>query len=121
MGLQTYEDLDVYRCAFDVALRVHRLADTFPKTEWYGGMADQIKRSSKSICANVAEGLSRQTSLPDKRRYIYMALGSCEETRVWLAFAIGLAYLPPHTGEGLRSEYADISRMLFTLQKNLKF
>ncbi|MCP5405815.1 MAG: four helix bundle protein [Pseudomonadaceae bacterium] len=121
MALTTYETLDVYKEAFELAIRVHELTEGFPKHELYGGMADQIRRSSKSVCANIAEGLSKQMSLPDKKKFIRIALGSTEETRVWLAFAIRLKYMKPSHGESLRDEYTRIAQMLFQLQKKITF
>ncbi len=50
------EGLDVFQKAYRLSLDVHRASLTWPKTEQYGGIADQLRRSSKSICANLVEG-----------------------------------------------------------------
>jgi four helix bundle protein len=120
MALLKYEDLAVYKRAFELALVIHAFTDkNFPKSELYGGMADQLRRSSKSICANLAEGLGKRMSIADKRRFIQIALGSAEESRVWLAFAGRLKYGDNRHIEGFRREYEEISRMLYKLQENL--
>lgn len=121
MALVTYEKLDVYKLSFDKAVHIHKLSEGFPKPEQYGGMADQIRRSSKSICANIAEGLSKHMSIADKKKFMQIALGSCEETRVWLSFAIALKFIKPDVGEALREDYIRIAQMLYKLQKQMTF
>jgi four helix bundle protein len=121
MGLMVYDKLDVYRIAFDTAIALHKETHSFPKNELYGGLTDQMRRSSKSICANVAEGLSKNMSLADKKRFLQIATGSAEETRVWLSFAGELGYLTLEQAEQYRDTYARISQMLYKLQSTLKF
>jgi four helix bundle protein len=57
-----YEDLDVFKRAYRLSLDVHRASLDFPRNEQFGGIADQLRRSSKSICALIAEGSARQRS-----------------------------------------------------------
>ena len=71
--------LDVFRRAYALSLDVHRASQGFPKSEQYGGVADQLRRASKSVCALLAEGSRRQVGLDvEFRRYVMMALGSVE-------------------------------------------
>ena len=78
-----FEDLDVFKRAYTVSLEVHRRSRDFPRSEQYGGLADQMRRSSKSICALIAEGSARQrSSSVEFRRYLVMAMGSADETRL---------------------------------------
>jgi four helix bundle protein len=121
MPFVNYENLDVYKLAFVRAIDIHRLSQDFPKNEQYGGLADQIRRSSKSVCANLAEGLAKQMSIPDKRKFIQISIGSVEETRVWLSFAMELAFITAQQGTALRDDYSRMAQMLFKLQKSLKF
>ena len=53
--LQGFEDLEVFRRAYRLSLEVHRVSLGFPRIEQWA-LADQIRRASKSICANIAEG-----------------------------------------------------------------
>jgi hypothetical protein len=72
--------LDVFRRAYALSLDVHRASQGFPKSEQYGGVADQLRRASKSVCALLAEGSGRQIgSDVEFRRYVITALGSVEE------------------------------------------
>ena len=63
------EDLEVFRRAYRVSLEVHRASLEFPRIEQFA-LADQVRRASKSICANLAEGFGRQQqSRPEFRRF----------------------------------------------------
>ena len=106
-----YHRLDVYQKAYQLALEVHRLSLDFPKIEQYG-LAQQLRGSSKSIPANVAEGMGKQGSAADVRRFVRMAIGSCDETRVWLEFARDLGYLEPQVQDQLEKRYQEVGRML---------
>ena len=108
-------DLAVFRKAYEAALDVHRLAQAFPKHERYE-LASQIRRSSKSICANLAEGRGRQqASCSEFRRFIMIALGSANETLLWCRFAKDLGYIDAEAPQRIDAAYSEIARMLSTL------
>ena len=114
------DDLDVFRRAYEVSLEVHRVSRGWPGTEQYGGVADQLRRSSKSICALLAEGVGRQRSSDAEfRRYCVMALGSADETGLWLRYARDLGFLAEEAFVRWRDEYAAIARMLQGLIRRL--
>lgn len=117
MALVTYESLSVYQKAFALAVELHKMSEIWPKHELYGGMADQIRRSSKGICANLAEGLSKHMSVADKKRFIQTALGSAEEVRVWLSFAVAVGYLRDEEAISYRDAYGEVAAMLYGLMK----
>ena len=88
-----FEDLEVFRRAYRVSLEVHRASLEFPAIE-QRALADQIRRASKSICANLAEGFGRQlVSKPEFRRFVMMALGSADEMQVWTIYCRDLGYI----------------------------
>src|SRR3974390_3233304 len=110
-----FEDLDVFRRAYRVSLEVHRASLQFPAVE-QRALADQIRRASKSICANLAEGYGRQKgSKAGFARFIRMAIRSSDEMRVWLRYAFDLDYIDEPTWQGWRDEYQTITRMLQSL------
>ena len=111
-----YHNLDVYKKAYQLALEIHKLSLNFPKIERYE-LASQLRRATKSIPANVAEGMGKQTSKAEVRRFVQIAIGSCDETRVWLEFAKDLEYISSTIQESLDSRYREIGRMLRGLQK----
>ena len=107
------ERLRVYQLAFAVSLELHRASLSWPKIEQYGGIADQVRRSSKSVCALLVEGVGRQrASQGEFRRYLVMALGSADEVRLWCRYAEQLGYTAPDQTEQWRAAYAEIARML---------
>jgi four helix bundle protein len=111
----SFEDLEVFRRAYLLSLEVHRRSLEFPRSEQQA-LADQLRRASKSICANVAEGYSKQRrSKAEFRRYLQMALGSSDEMRVWLRYCLDLGYLEEAVWRRWRDEYQRISRMLQVL------
>ena len=76
---RTFEDLEVFRRAYALSLEVHRASLDFPRIEQFA-LADQIRRASKSICANIAEGFGKQRqSRIEFRRFVMMAIGSADE------------------------------------------
>ena len=112
-----FERLDVYRRAYELALIVHKESLGFPKIELHV-LADQMRRASKSICANLAEGYSRQRSSgADYKRFLVMAIGSADEMQVWCSFARDLDYIDADTAERWRNSYEEIARMLNGLMK----
>lgn len=54
-----FEDLEVFKRAYKVSLEIHSLSLNFPKHEQFAGLADQMRRASKGICANIAEGYGK--------------------------------------------------------------
>ena len=64
-----------------------------PKVEQYR-LGDQIRRASKSICANLAEGFGKQSySKAEFKRFIQMSIGSADEMRVWIRYCHDLGYI----------------------------
>ena len=111
-GVKTFEDLEVFQRAYDASLAVHRASLGFPPIE-QRGLADQIRRASKSICANLAEGFGKQRrSSAEFRRYLLMAVGSADEMQVWLRYCLDLDYIEPETCALWREEFRQIARML---------
>ncbi len=114
--VRSFEDLDVYQKAYHAALEVHKLSLGFPKIE-QTALADQMRRASKSICANIAEGFAKQRhSSPEFERYLSIAIASSDEMQVWLSFCKDLKYLPSDRALHFRQTYGDVARMLVGLR-----
>jgi len=113
------KDLEVYKNAYGVSLEIHKTSLLFPKLEQYA-LADQIRRSSKSICANLAEGFAKQShSKPEFARFISMALGSCSETQTWITYAFDLGYITNAQMTDWLSKYSSIFAMLVKFREKL--
>lgn len=102
--LRKHTDLDVYKESFNAAMKLFDLTKAFPREETYS-LTDQMRRSSRSVCANIAEAWR-------KRRYqaaFIAKLGECEaeaaETQVWIQFAVSCGYLQRETAAELYKEY----------------
>ena len=112
-SVSTFEDLEVFQRAYRVSLDLHRASLQFPKIEQFGGLADQIRRASKSICGNIAEGFGKQRqSNAEFKRYLMMAIGSADEMQVWMKYCADLEYIDQTACEQWRDEYRQIARML---------
>jgi four helix bundle protein len=110
--IQRVEDLEVFRRAYRVSLEVHRASLEFPRIEQFA-LADQLRRSSKSVCANLAEGFAKQGySAAEYRRYLLAAIGSSDESQLWLRYCVDLGYVEEATGRKWQDGYIEISRML---------
>jgi four helix bundle protein len=112
-------ELAVFRKAYDAALDAHKIALRFPKYEQYD-LASQLRRSSKSICANLIEGRGRQQgSKAEFKRFVLIALGSADESALWCKFARDLGYLKDDEFDRLESQFIEIARMLNGLAAKL--
>lgn len=105
--IENHTDLLVYQKAFEAAMKIFELSKSFPKEETYS-LTDQIRRSSRSVCANLAEGWR-------KRRYEAMfiskladAEGEAAETQVWLEFAVKCRYLKREEATTLYKVYREV-------------
>ena len=113
--VRNFEDLAVFRRAYRVSLEIHRVSLALPREEQYE-LAAQIRRASKSIPANIAEGFGKQRlSKAEFHRFLMMAMGSADEMRVWLRYCLDLGYIPEETWSAWRDEYQEIARMLHGL------
>ena len=106
------DDLVVFRRAYALSLEVHRASLAWPKIEQYGGIADQLRRASQSICAALMEGAGRLSkSRPEFARYLVMALASADEARLWCRYAEDLGYITAEQGEAWRDANGQIARI----------
>ena len=117
----TAEDLDVFKRAYALSLLLHRASLDLPKIEQYGGLADQLRRASKSVCSLIVEGSGRQSSSPREfARYLAMAVGSAEEARLWCRYAADLGYVEVGTTDAWREEFGHVIRMLQGLRARVE-
>ena len=107
MKIRSHRHLDVYQLAFQAAVEIYNLSKTFPKEETYS-LTDQIRRSSRSVCANLAESF-RKRKYP---KHFVSKLSDSEaeaaETQVWLDFALEFQYITKEEFEILDDKYERI-------------
>jgi len=114
LELKGHRDLKVYQLAYKLAMEIFQITQAFPKEEKYS-LTDQIRRSSRSVAANIAEGFR-------KRQYPRMFVskladsdGEATETQVWLDFARDCNYLPLQKHVELIKGYEEVGKMLGTM------
>jgi four helix bundle protein len=112
--IQKHTELEVYKKAFSTAMELFSVSKAFPKEETYS-LTDQIRRSSRSVCANLAEAWR-------KRRYeaaFVAKLSDSEseaaETQVWLQFAVECGYIDRDNAAPLYQTYEEILRMIVAM------
>jgi four helix bundle protein len=110
--VRSVEDLEVFRRAYRLSLELHRISLELPRIEQFA-LADQLRRASKSICANLTEGFAKQShSAAEYRRYVVTAMGSSDETQLWLRYCVDLGYIDEERGKRWVADFVEISRML---------
>ena len=115
-GYRGYKDLKVYQQAYSLALELFKITKEFPVEERYSHV-DQLRRSSRSIPANIAEAWK-------KRKYPKLFVskltdcsGEAAEVEVWLDFSLDCGYLTLEIHDRFINGYDEISRMLFSMVK----
>ncbi len=110
MGARAFEDLAVFQRAYRLSLEIHRASLNFPSVEQYG-LAEQVRRASKSIPANIAEGFGKQRgAAAEFKRFLRIAMGSADEMRVWVRYCRDLGYIEDGTWQRWREEYHAIAK-----------
>ena len=116
--MRNYEDLQVWRKAHNLTLEVYKSTRCFPIEERFG-LTSQIRRSSASIGANIAEGCGRRSDA-EMARFVQIAMGSGAELSYHLRLARDLDLLSKSCSDGLRSDLNEVMRMLSSLSQKLK-
>ena len=117
--ITSFEDLEVFKKAYRVSLELHQVTLEFPSHEQVNGLADQMRRASKGICANIAEGYGKQrVSKAEFKRYLQIAIGSADEMRVWLRYCLDLRYIEEGSWQRWKQEYRNIAKMLTGLHNS---
>ncbi len=113
-NIRHFRELDVYKLAMEATMEIFELTKGFPAEERYA-MTDQVRRSSRSVCANIAEAWR-------KRRYsaafisrLSDAEAEAAETQVWLEMALRCGYLDPEKSKLLDQQYDHILGKLVTM------
>jgi four helix bundle protein len=106
-----YKDLIVFQTAYQLSLDIYELTKSFPKEEKYS-LVDQVRRSSRSVCVNIAEAWY-------KRRYPKLFIskltdsaGETGETEVWIDFSFDHKYINEEQRNKLLKKYDEVGKML---------
>jgi len=115
--MASFRDLIVYKKAFQLAMEIFHMTKTFPKEEKFS-LIDQIRRSSRSVCANIAEGYR-------KRRYVAHFVAKAtdsdmenSETQVWLDFSLACEYINKEMYNDKTAKSEEVGRLLNDIIEN---
>jgi len=114
MKIRTHGDMDVYKSAFKAAMKIFNLSKSFPKEETYS-LTDQIRRSSRSICANIAEAFRKRRYEKSFISKLNDSEGESAETQTWLEFSFNCGYINNEDYDFLMNEYENILGKLVTM------
>lgn len=113
----SFQSLLAYKKGFALAMKIYEISKGFPNEERYA-LTDQIRRSSRSVCANIAEGY-RKRIYP---KHFYTKLtdsdGENSETLVWLEFAMACAYITKEVYESLVAENDEVGKLIGYMMAN---
>jgi four helix bundle protein len=108
MTIGHFRELRVYQTAFEAAMRIFELSKTWPKEERYA-LTDQIRWSSRSVCANIAEAWRKRRYISHFISKLSDADSEAAETQAWLDFARRCGYIPQEEHSQLSANYDTIN------------
>jgi four helix bundle protein len=107
----SFKDMKVYQMAYELAMNIFEISKSFPKSEMYS-LTNQIRRSSRSICSNIAEAYRKRHYPKHFSLRLSDADSETSETIVWLDFSRDCGYISLETHQILSVKYEEIGRML---------
>ncbi|MBI3112279.1 MAG: four helix bundle protein [Ignavibacteriales bacterium] len=115
--LKHFRDLEVYQKAFAVSMKIFQLTKRFPQEERYS-LVDQIRRSSRSVCSNIAESWRKRKYKAVFVNKLTDSMQEASETQCWLEISLACEYINRAAFEELDSEYEAVIRMLNSMEMN---
>lgn len=115
--IKSHKEQEVYQMSFDLAMQIFHKSKSFPKEEQYS-LTDQVRRSSRSVCANLAEAWRKRRYEASFISKLSDAEAEVAETQVWLEFAVQCGYLKDDVGQKLSASYENIIGKIITLINN---
>jgi four helix bundle protein len=112
---KSVRDLEVYRLAFDTAMEIYNITKGFPREETYS-IIDQMRRSSRSVCANLAESWRKRDYVAVFVNKLSDASQEAAETQTWLEFALKCKYINKEAFDRLDDVYEHIFAMLYNMK-----
>ena len=115
--IKHHKDLKIYKIAFSAAMRIFELSKKFPNEEKYS-LTDQIRRSSRSVCANLAEAWRKRRYKAAFRAKLSDSEAEAAETQTWIEFAVRCNYLDVEVGRELYGSYNQVLAGLVNMINN---
>jgi len=117
MALKHFRELDVYKRAFNLAMKIYEMTKCFPPEELYS-LVDQIRRSSRSVCSNLAEAWRKRKYKAVFSNKITDAMQEASETQSWLEFCLACNYISEDIFNDMDKNYEEVILMLNSMEKN---
>lgn len=117
--IKSYRDLEVYQESYQLMIDISKAIKMLPKTERFN-LTDQMRRASRSIPPNIAEGYAKRHYVSEFRKHLITAIGESNELEVHLETAKDLGLLPGDLCGALLKRYQILGMKLNKLIKNWK-
>jgi len=115
--IKHFRELEVYQIAFQEAMKIFQITKGFPFIERFS-ITDQIRRSSRSVCSNLAEAWRKRKYIAVFVNKITDSMQEASETQTWLEFSKSCSYIDQKQFNELDNEYERIIRMLNSMEIN---
>jgi four helix bundle protein len=115
--IKHFRDLEVYQKAFKASMRIYEISKAFPVEEKYS-LTDQIRRSSRSVCSNLAEAWRKRKYTAVFKNKLTDSMQEASETQSWLEFCLACNYIQKALFDELDNEYEGIILMINAMEKN---
>ena len=92
MKIRSHRELEVYNLSFNSAMKIFEISKSFPKEETYS-LTDQIRRSSRSVCSNLAEAFRKRRYPKSFISKLSDSESEAAETQAWLDFSLSCGYI----------------------------
>ncbi len=117
--MQSYEDLEIYKLVKDLAIKIHNITlSKLPKFEMYEE-GSQLRRSSKSIGANIVEGFGRKKYKGQYIQFLTYALASCDETKYHLEILYETKTIDKEIFEYYISKYKELGSKIYNFRQSI--
>ncbi|KKP85964.1 MAG: Intervening sequence [Candidatus Roizmanbacteria bacterium GW2011_GWA2_35_8] len=117
--IQSFKDLEIYKESYNLAIIVNKEVNKFPIYE-RSDLTSQLRRCSKSIPANIAEGWAKRRFAKEFKHHLDISVGSCNEMEVHINIAMDLNYWKKEFCEQLLKRYIYLGGKIVKLRENWK-
>ena len=114
--IKHFRDLIVYQRGFLLAMDIYKITKQFPQEERYS-LVDQIRRSSRSVCSNLAEAWRKRKYIAVFRNRVTDSMQEASETQSWLEFCLACGYMDKDQFKKLDDGYEEVIAMLSSMEK----
>ena len=104
MKIRSHRELEVYKLSFEIAMKIFEITRRFPKEEMYS-LTDQIRRSSRSVCSNIAEAFRKRRYPKSFVSKLSDSESEAAESQTWLDFSLSCEYISQEEHKALNDKY----------------